>query len=111
MSLEWEVTSSWLCFQTLPEEGEPIADRLNQALRKPYFTSVIILSSCQPVLACVNTPTMALTAKSLIRNADTAMYHAKRNGRDQYRILCRQMTHEVNDLIENQYGASSGHRQ
>ncbi|MEZ9133921.1 EAL domain-containing protein, partial [Vibrio breoganii] len=32
------------------------------------------------------------------------MYHAKRNGRDQYRVYADKMTHEVNDLIETNIG-------
>ncbi|WP_061038357.1 EAL domain-containing protein [Vibrio coralliirubri] len=85
------------------EEGEPIADRLNQALRKPYYiddNSIFVSAS----IGVCEYPTHGLDRETLIRNADTAMYHAKRNGRDQYRVYADKMTHEVNDLIETNIG-------
>ena len=85
------------------EEGEPIADRLNQALRKPYYiddNSIFVSAS----IGVCEYPTHGLDRETLIRNADTAMYHAKRNGRDQYRVYADEMTHEVNDLIETNMG-------
>ncbi|MEZ8149551.1 EAL domain-containing protein [Vibrio splendidus] len=85
------------------DEGEPIADRLNQALRKPYYiddNSIFVSAS----IGVCEYPTHGLDRETLIRNADTAMYHAKRNGRDQYRVYADEMTHEVNDLIETNMG-------
>ncbi|MDH5910865.1 EAL domain-containing protein [Vibrio splendidus] len=85
------------------DEGEPIADRLNQALRKPYYiddNSIFVSAS----IGVCEYPTHGLDRETLIRNADTAMYHAKRNGRDQYRVYADKMTHEVNDLIETNMG-------
>ncbi|MEZ9256715.1 EAL domain-containing protein [Vibrio splendidus] len=85
------------------DEGEPIADRLNQALRKPYYiddNSIFVSAS----IGVCEYPTHGLNRETLIRNADTAMYHAKRNGRDQYRVYADEMTHEVNDLIETNMG-------
>jgi diguanylate cyclase (GGDEF)-like protein len=85
------------------EEGEPIADRLNQALRKPYYigdNSIFVSAS----IGVCEYPTHGVDGETLIRNSDTAMYHAKRNGRDQYRIYADKMTHEVNDLIETNMG-------
>ncbi|MEZ9462694.1 EAL domain-containing protein [Vibrio splendidus] len=85
------------------DEGEPIADRLNQALRKPYYiddNSIFVSAS----IGVCEYPTHGLDLETLIRNADTAMYHAKRNGRDQYRVYADEMTHEVNDLIETNMG-------
>ena len=85
------------------DEGEPIADRLNQALRKPYYiddNSIFVSAS----IGVCEYPAHGLDRETLIRNADTAMYHAKRNGRDQYRVYADEMTHEVNDLIETNMG-------
>lgn len=85
------------------EEGQPIAERLNQALRKPYYindTSIFVSAS----IGVCEYPTHGSNLETLIRNADTAMYHAKRNGRDQYRVYADEMTHEVNDIIETNIG-------
>lgn len=84
-------------------EGEQLAERLNQSLRKPYYTednSIFVAAS----IGVCEYPTHGANGETLVRNADTAMYHAKRNGRDQYRIYADKMTHEVNDLIETNMG-------
>ncbi|MFZ3408071.1 EAL domain-containing protein [Vibrio chagasii] len=84
-------------------EGEQLAERLNQSLRKPYYTednSIFVAAS----IGVCEYPTHGANGETLIRNADTAMYHAKRNGRDQYRVYADKMTHEVNDLIETNMG-------
>ncbi|CAH6959364.1 Diguanylate phosphodiesterase [Vibrio chagasii] len=84
-------------------EGEQLADRLNQSLRKPYYAdnnSIFVAAS----IGVCEYPTHGSSGETLIRNADTAMYHAKRNGRDQYRVYADKMTHEVNDLIETNMG-------
>ncbi|MDK9738174.1 EAL domain-containing protein [Vibrio sp. D404a] len=85
------------------EQSCAIAERLNQALRKPYYienNSIIVSAS----IGICEYPTHGSDRETLIRNADTAMYHAKRNGRDQYRVYADKMTHEVNDLIETNMG-------
>ncbi|KAB0479687.1 EAL domain-containing protein [Vibrio sp. IB15] len=84
-------------------EGEQLAERLNQSLRKPYYTednSIFVAAS----IGVCEYPTHGANGETLVRNADTAMYHAKRNGRDQYRVYADKMTHEVNDLIETNMG-------
>ncbi|KZX70303.1 diguanylate phosphodiesterase [Vibrio sp. HI00D65] len=84
-------------------EGEQLAERLNQSLRKPYYTddnSIFVAAS----IGVCEYPTHGANGETLIRNADTAMYHAKRNGRDQYRVYADKMTHEVNDIIETNMG-------
>ncbi len=84
-------------------EGEQLAERLNKSLRKPYYTddnSIFVAAS----IGVCEYPTHGANGETLIRNADTAMYHAKRNGRDQYRVYADKMTHEVNDIIETNMG-------
>ena len=84
-------------------EGEQLAERLNQSLRKPYYTddnSIFVAAS----IGVCEYPTHGANGETLIRNADTAMYHAKRNGRDQYRVYADKMTHEVNGIIETNMG-------
>ena len=84
-------------------EGEQLAEHLNQSLRKPYYTednSIFFAAS----IGVFEYPTHGANGETLIRNADTAMYHAKRNGRDQYRVYADKMTHEVNDIIETNMG-------
>ena len=84
-------------------EGEQLAEHLNQSLRKPYYTednSIFVAAS----IGVFEYPTHGANGETLIRNADTAMYHAKRNARNQYRVYADKMTHEVNDLIETNMG-------
>ncbi|WP_394145101.1 putative bifunctional diguanylate cyclase/phosphodiesterase [Vibrio atypicus] len=85
------------------EEGEKVAERINKALRMPYYIedSMIFVSAS---IGICQFPIHGEDGETLVRNADTAMYHAKRNGRDQYRIYADKMTHEVTDLIEINMG-------
>lgn len=86
--------------------GTIIASQLNKALRRPYFLdgkTVFVSSS----IGLCQYPKHAKDGETLIRNADTAMYQAKRCGRDQYCVYTDSMTLEANDLIE----ISSGLRQ
>jgi len=85
------------------EEGEKVAERINKALRMPYYIedSMIFVSAS---IGICQFPIHGEDGETLVRNADTAMYHAKRNGRDQYRIYADKMTHEVTGLIEINMG-------
>ncbi|WP_394246462.1 putative bifunctional diguanylate cyclase/phosphodiesterase [Vibrio profundi] len=85
------------------EEGQRLAERINKALRKPYYidnNSIFVSAS----IGVCEFPLHGKDGETLIRNADTAMYQAKRNGRDQYRVYADKMTHEVTDLIETNMG-------
>ncbi|MDP2574394.1 EAL domain-containing protein [Vibrio penaeicida] len=83
--------------------GEVLADRINKALRKPYYIQDKTVFVSASIGVC-QFPNHGADGETLIRNADTAMYHAKRNGRDQYRVYADKMTLEVTDLIETNVG-------
>ncbi|WP_104399022.1 putative bifunctional diguanylate cyclase/phosphodiesterase [Vibrio penaeicida] len=83
--------------------GEVLADRINKALRKPYYIQDKTVFVSASIGVC-QFPHHGADGETLIRNADTAMYHAKRNGRDQYRVYADKMTLEVTDLIETNVG-------
>jgi diguanylate cyclase (GGDEF)-like protein len=83
--------------------GEHISERINKSLRKAYYIddkSVFVSAS----IGVCQFPNHGHDEETLIRNADTAMYHAKRNGKDQYRIYVDKMTLEVTDIIETNVG-------
>ncbi|MCV2401865.1 EAL domain-containing protein [Marinomonas sp. C2222] len=83
---------------TVREEGR-VLKQINGALRQAYYIdgkSVFVSSS----IGVCRYPDHGHDEATLIRNADTAMYHAKRNGKDQYRIYTDNMTLEVTDLVE-----------
>jgi len=83
--------------------GELLAERINKALRKPYYTENKNIFVSASIGVC-QFPQHGTDDETLIRNADTAMYHAKRNGKDQYRVYADKMTLEVTDLIETNEG-------
>ncbi len=85
------------------EDGELLSERINKALRKAYYINDISVFVSASIGVC-QFPIHGADGETLIRNADTAMYHAKRNGRDQYRIYADKMTLEVTDLIETNVG-------
>ncbi len=80
-----------------------LAERINRALRKPYYIHDKTVFVSASIGVC-QFPNHGKDGDTLIRNADTAMYQAKRNGRDQYRIYADKMTLEINDLIETNIG-------
>jgi len=85
------------------QQGEAILERINKSLRKAYYIddkSVFVSAS----IGVCQFPSHGNDDETLIRNADTAMYHAKRNGKDQYRIYVDKMTLEVTDIIETNLG-------
>lgn len=85
------------------KQGKMISERINKSLRKAYYIddkSVFVSAS----IGVCQFPYHGNDQETLIRNADTAMYHAKRNGKDQYRIYVDKMTLEVTDIIETNVG-------
>lgn len=83
--------------------GEKIAQKINKTLRKPYHIvdNTIVVSAS---IGICEYPAHGHDGETLIRNADTAMYCAKRQGRDQYRIYSDEMTTEIKDHIETHRG-------
>ncbi|KIE21365.1 diguanylate phosphodiesterase [Vibrio sinaloensis] len=84
-------------------QGKTIAHKLNLALRMPYHIEERTIFVSASIGIC-EYPTHGHNGETLVRNADTAMYCAKRNGRDQFRIYTDEMTLEVNDLIDTNIG-------
>ncbi|WP_325895451.1 EAL domain-containing protein [Grimontia sp. NTOU-MAR1] len=89
--------------ETNLEQGKFVAQRINKAIKKPYYIdkSTVFVSAS---IGICEFPDHGCDGETLIRNADTAMYYAKRNGRDSYRIYTDEMTTEVNDIIETSRG-------
>lgn len=85
------------------KSGELLSNRINKALRKPYYINDKTIFVSASIGVC-QFPQHGSDNETLIRNADTAMYHAKRNGKDQYRVYADRMTLEVTDLIETNVG-------
>lgn len=85
------------------EQGHQIAAELNQALRMPYYVEDRTIFVSASIGICAY-PAHGDCGETLVRNADTAMYSAKRNGRDQYRVYTDEMTTEVNEIIETNIG-------
>ena len=85
------------------KEGEVLAAQINKALRRPYYIDDNLIFVSVSIGVC-QFPEHGRDPETLVRNADTAMYHAKRHGRDQYRVYADKMTHEVTDLIETNIG-------
>jgi diguanylate cyclase (GGDEF)-like protein len=80
-----------------------LARSINEILRKPFIIAgepIFVTSS----IGVCRYPDHGIDPATLIRNADTAMYHAKRQGRDQYCIYKDSMTHEAHDLIYKSAG-------
>ena len=67
----------------VPEEAERIADRLVRALEEPFVIEGREISVHTSVGISYGTPGAAL-ADELLRNADVAMYDAKRGGKRRY---------------------------
>ena len=80
-------------------EAEDIATRINSRLRRPYFLDDQTIFVSASIGLCMF-PHHGDKADTLVRNADTAMYHAKRRGRDQYCVYSNDMTLEAQDHID-----------
>lgn len=81
------------------EEATTLASEINQSVRKPYFLENRTVFVSSSIGVCLF-PQHGQTVDMLIRNADTAMYHAKRSGRDCYAVYEGSMTSEAHDLMD-----------
>ena len=79
------------------------AEAINKALRVAFTLEGEPIYVTSSIGVC-QYPTHGDNVETLVRNADTAMYYAKRQGRDQYCIYTDAMTHEAHDLIYKSAG-------
>jgi len=78
-----------------------VADRLQRALKRPFMVSnkeVFALASFGVVL---NTKDYDLS-EDIMRDADAAMYHAKENGRAQYKVFDKKLHEKAQHLLQRE---------
>jgi len=79
------------------------AEAINRALRKAFTLEGEPIYVTSSIGVC-QYPEHGDNVETLVRNADTAMYYAKRQGRDQFCVYTDAMTHEAHDLIYKSAG-------
>ncbi|MCO4786041.1 MAG: EAL domain-containing protein, partial [Marinomonas atlantica] len=84
-------------------EAAMLAEAVNEVLRKPFIIEQETLFVGSSVGVCLY-PEHGGSAETLVRNADTAMYHAKRGGRDSHCIYKDVMTSEAHNLMSKSSG-------
>jgi diguanylate cyclase (GGDEF)-like protein/PAS domain S-box-containing protein len=84
---------------TGPRDVIPLAQRITEALSKPFdlkdteiFTAASIGISLYP--------SDGLYADRLVQHADTAMYHAKSQGKNNFQFFSQEMNIEINRLVD-----------
>ncbi len=77
---------------------EAMATRILERLRQPFRIGLIeVYSGCSLGIAIA--PLHGDDRESLIRNADTAMYHAKENGRGKFCVFAGEMNQRVFEYL------------
>ncbi|MBT3146471.1 putative bifunctional diguanylate cyclase/phosphodiesterase [Neptunomonas phycophila] len=79
------------------------AEAINRALRKAFTLEGEPIYVTSSIGVC-QYPEHGDNVETLVRNADTAMYYAKKQGRDQFCVYTDAMTHEAHDLIYKSAG-------
>ncbi|KTC99531.1 EAL domain-containing protein [Legionella erythra] len=77
---------------------EKVAAKINNALSTPFEIGEYHLETGCSIGICYY-PTGGQTASELLRNADTAMYRAKKNGKNQYTIYSNETYNEINSRL------------
>ncbi|NCJ05957.1 PAS domain S-box protein [Synechococcales cyanobacterium C] len=72
------------------KDATTVADRIQQALRAPFYLDHHEIFTTASIGIALNTDVMAQPAE-LLRNADTALYQAKENGRACYAFFSTEM--------------------
>ncbi|WP_130835103.1 cyclic di-GMP phosphodiesterase [[Erwinia] mediterraneensis] len=87
-----------LAEQTSQAALEAMAARILERLRQPFRIGLIeVYSGCSIGVALA--PAHGTDRESLIRNADTAMYHAKENGRGRFCVFASEMNQRVFEYL------------
>lgn len=80
-----------------------LARAINDSLRQPFNVESETVFVSSSIGVCLY-PEHGDTAETLVRNADTAMYHAKRGGRDDFRVYKHSMTSEAHEVMSKSSG-------
>ena len=80
-----------------------LAKAINESLRSPFTVENQTVYVSSSIGVCLY-PEHGDSAETLVRNADTAMYHAKREGRDDFRVYKNSMTSEAHELMSKSSG-------
>ncbi len=80
-----------------------LARAINESLRQPFNVESETVFVSSSIGVCLY-PEHGDTAETLVRNADTAMYHAKRGGRDDFRVYKHSMTSEAHEVMSKSSG-------
>ncbi|WP_380178025.1 cyclic di-GMP phosphodiesterase [Kalamiella sp. sgz302252] len=87
-----------LAVDTTQEKLEAMAKRILSQLKQPFRIGLIeVYSGCSIGIAL--SPQHGEDRESLIRNADTAMYTAKENGRGKYCVFAAEMNQRVFEYL------------
>ncbi len=86
---------------TRAEDAEKVAARILADLAKPFSISGHELHADFSIGIALY-PRDGETAETLLRNADTAMYHAKETGRANYQFFSAQMTERINRRLSTE---------
>ncbi|NHA15412.1 EAL domain-containing protein [Thioalkalivibrio sp. XN279] len=82
-----------------------VAEKVLAVLREPFAVSGRQFHMTSSIGIAVS-PSDGVTVESLMRSADTAMYHAKRHGGDAFEFF----THEMNQVVERQHAVEEAMR-
>ncbi|WP_158541180.1 EAL domain-containing protein [Marinomonas piezotolerans] len=85
------------------EQANMLAKQINEELGQPFTIDNQTVFVGGSVGVCLY-PEHGEDSETLIRNADTAMYHAKRFGRDHHRLYHDSMTFEAHNLMSKSSG-------
>jgi diguanylate cyclase (GGDEF)-like protein len=90
-----------------PEDTGKIARKLNNVVREPFHAlnhELIVTSS----IGIAVYPDDGNDARTLLKNADAAMYQAKEQGRDRYRLFSPSLNHRALERLELEMGLRRG---
>jgi diguanylate cyclase (GGDEF)-like protein len=90
-----------------PEDTGKIARKLNSVVREPFRAlnhDLIVTSS----IGIAVYPEDGEDARTLLKNADAAMYQAKEQGRDRYRLFSPSLNHRALERLELEMGLRRG---
>jgi diguanylate cyclase (GGDEF)-like protein len=90
-----------------PEDTGKIARKLNDVVREPFHAlnhELIVTTS----IGIAVYPEDGEDARTLLKNADAAMYQAKEQGRDRYRLFSPSLNHRALERLELEMGLRRG---